>query len=37
MLLPVLAILVIGGGATLIYGLTLFIPLTELYRNLGVG
>ena len=35
MLLPVAAVLVIGGGATLIYGLTLFFPLSELYRNLS--
>ncbi len=33
--LPLLVVSVIGGGATLIYALTLFTPLAESFRNLG--
>jgi len=37
MCLPVAMVIVIGGGATLIYALSLFLPLVELYRSLSVG
>jgi len=36
LMLPVALILIVGGGATLMWGLTLFVPLTELYRSLGL-
>ena len=35
MLLPVLLILFIGGGATFLYALTLFFPLTEILKGLN--
>jgi general secretion pathway protein F len=36
LLLPILLTMVFGGGAVLIYVLSLFVPLTELLRNLGL-
>ena len=33
--LPTLLMLAIGGSATLVYGLTLFVPLTTLLRGLA--
>lgn len=34
-MLPVTAVIVIGGSVTLAYGLTLFVPLTQLLADLG--
>ena len=36
LLLPILLTMVFGGGAVLIYMLSLFVPLTELLRDLGL-
>lgn len=33
--LPVAAVIVVGGGVTLVYALTLFVPLTQMLRDLG--
>lgn len=33
--LPIVAIVAVGGGATLIYALALFGPITELFQNIG--
>lgn len=35
--LPVLLTVIIGGGAVLIYALSLFLPLSQLLRSMGVG
>jgi general secretion pathway protein F len=33
--LPLLLVLVVGGGATVLYALTVFVPLSSLWRSLG--
>ena len=35
MALPVVVTMAVGGGAVLLYGLALFLPLTEIYRNMS--
>ncbi len=37
LVLPIVLVVVIGGGATFVYAMTLFFPLSQLLRSLSVG
>lgn len=37
LILPIVLVVVVGGGATAVYALTLFLPLSQLLNNLSIG